>query len=41
MENKIAAENVESEIYLIRGRRVMVDRDLAKIYGVPTKRLNE
>ena len=25
----------------IRGQRVMLDRDLAMMYGVPTKRLNE
>ena len=34
-------EKVESRIYLIRGHRVMIDSDLAAIYGVTTKRLNE
>jgi hypothetical protein len=34
-------DNVESAIYLIRGRRVMLDSDLAGIYQVTTKRLNE
>ena len=29
------------KIYLIRKQKVMLDRDLAKLYGVPTKRLNE
>jgi hypothetical protein len=38
---KIARYSVESAIYLIRGQRVMLDSDLAAIYGVPTKRLNE
>src|SRR5436853_1553966 len=38
---KIDKYNVESAIYLIRGQRVMLDSDLAKIYGVTTKRLNE
>src|SRR2546430_8917410 len=33
--------NVESAIYLIRGQRVMLDSDLAAIYQVTTKRLNE
>ncbi len=33
--------NVESAIHLIRGRRVMLDSDLAVIYGVTAKRLNE
>jgi len=34
-------DNVESAIYLIRGQRVMLDSDLAEIYGVTTARLNE
>jgi len=34
-------DNVESAICLIRGQRVMFDSDLAAIYGVTTKRLNE
>jgi len=33
--------NVENLIYLIRGKRVMLDRDLAKLYGVETKVLNQ
>ena len=33
--------NLESAIHLIRGQRVMLDSDLAAIYGVTTKRLNE
>ena len=32
---------IESRIMLIRGKKVMVDADLAELYGVPTKRLNE
>ena len=31
----------EPLIHLIRGQRFMLDSDLAAIYGVPTKRLNE
>ncbi len=31
----------ERAIRLVRGRRVMLDSDLAALYGVPTKRLNE
>jgi len=34
-------EIVMSKILLIRGKKVMIDRDLAELYGVPTKRLNE
>jgi len=41
MSNLIPQEIVEKKIYLIRGHRVMLDRDLASLYGVPTKRLNE
>jgi phage regulator Rha-like protein len=32
---------IERRIYLIRGQKVMLDSDLAEIYEVPTKRLNE
>jgi hypothetical protein len=32
---------IESAIYLLRGQRVMLDSDLAAIYQVTTKRLNE
>lgn len=31
----------DSLIYVIRGQKVMLDEDLARIYGVPTGRLNE
>ena len=34
-------DSVESAIYLVRGQRVMLDSDLAAIYQVTTKRLNE
>lgn len=32
---------IENKILMIRGQRVMLDSDLAFLYGVPTKRLNE
>ena len=32
---------IEKMIYEIRGRQVMLDRDLAMLYGVETRRLNE
>jgi hypothetical protein len=38
---KLSAESVEHLIFTVRGRRVIFDADLARIYGVPTKRLNE
>jgi hypothetical protein len=34
-------QTVENAIHLVRGYRVMLDSDLAAIYGVTTKRLNE
>lgn len=34
-------EVVISKIYQIRGQKVMLDRDLAELYGVETKRLKE
>lgn len=34
-------EVVVSKIYMIRGQKVMLDRDLAELYGVETKRLKE
>ena len=44
MPNEIAvltAETIESKIYFIRGQRVMLDFDLAKIYGFTTKAFNQ
>jgi hypothetical protein len=37
----ILASTIESKIYSFRGQRVMLDSDLAELYGVNTKRLNE
>ena len=39
--NLISNEIIENAIYLIRGEKVMLDRDLAKLYGVPTGALNQ
>ena len=36
-----AIDTIRSRIFTIRGIQVMLDRDLAELYGVPTKRLNE
>ena len=33
--------NIENKILVIRGQQVMLDRDLAELYGVETKRINE
>ncbi|MDI6736573.1 MAG: ORF6N domain-containing protein [bacterium] len=41
MKELISQEVIEKKIYLIRGQKVMLDSDLAKIYGVTTTRLNQ
>ena len=37
----IPVERIASRIYLMRGEKVMLDSDLARLYGIPTSRLNE
>ena len=37
----VAPEFIERRIHLIRGVKVLLDNDLAELYQVPTKRLNE
>jgi hypothetical protein len=37
----IPCERIEKSIFLIRGQKVMLDANLAELYGVPVKRLNE
>ena len=37
----IATENIEAKILLIRGQKVMLDADLAELYGVETRVLNQ
>jgi hypothetical protein len=37
----VVVDNIEPLIKIIRGQQVMLDRDLATLYGVETKRLNE
>ena len=39
--NLILSETIENKILLIRGQKVMLDRDLAGLYEVSAKRLNE
>jgi hypothetical protein len=40
-KNKVAIPSLERAILHVRGHKVMLDSDLARLYGVPTKRLNE
>jgi len=37
----IPLEVIETKIFVFRGHRVMLDRDLAQRFGVQLKRLNE
>jgi hypothetical protein len=41
MDAIVPLEIIESRIYLIRGHKVMIDRDLAELYGVKTSNLNK
>ena len=41
MREIIPIERIAQKIYLIRGQKVMLDSDLAELYGVSTFRLNE
>jgi hypothetical protein len=37
----IPSEQIDSRIYFIRGQKVLLDRDLAELYGVETRALNQ
>jgi hypothetical protein len=39
MKPIVTAETIERKIYLVHGQKVMLDSDLAELYGVPTKAL--
>jgi phage regulator Rha-like protein len=41
MSNSIAVELIATKIFEIRGKKVILDRDLAKLYGVEAKVLNQ
>jgi len=41
MTEMVPYEQIEGKIYFIRGKKVMLDRDLAVLYGVETKVLNQ
>ena len=40
-QNEEDRTRIEERIFTIRGKQVMIDKDLALLYGVETKRLNE
>ncbi len=37
----ILSKRIENRIYFVRGQKVMLDRDLAELYGVETKALKQ
>ena len=41
MTSVVVARRIEQQIHVLRGERVMLDRDLATLYEVPTKVLNQ
>jgi hypothetical protein len=41
LKSLVPIEVIEKKILLISGQKVMLDSDLAALYGVTTKRLNE
>lgn len=41
MHKLVSTEAITSRIYFVRGKKVILDSDLAGLYGVPTKRVNE
>jgi len=41
MNNLVPEEAIEQKIFLIRGHKVMIDKELAVLYGVKTKALNQ
>jgi hypothetical protein len=41
MPNSLTANKIESRIFTIRGLQVMLDRDLAELYGVETRVLKQ
>jgi len=41
METSVPIERITGKIYLIRGQKVMLDRDLANLYEVETRALNQ
>lgn len=41
MKELVPIEIIENKILILRGQKVMIDKDLAQLYEVETKRLNE
>lgn len=41
LQTLVAEQRILNRIYVVRGQKVMLDEDLAAMYGVETRRLNE
>lgn len=41
MSNNVPQKVIESKIYEVRGSKIMLDKDLAELYGVETRTLNQ
>ena len=41
MTSPVPPERIDNRIFLLRGQKVMLDSDLAELYRVPTKVLNQ
>ena len=41
MSNNVSQKVIESKIYEVRGSKIMLDKDLAEVYGVETRTLNQ
>jgi len=41
MSNVVSFEEVEKRVLTIQGQQILIDRDVAELYGVETKRVNE
>jgi len=41
MDELLVQDEINSKILMLRGKQVMLDRDLAELYQIETRRLNE
>lgn len=40
-KNLVETQDIETRLIVLRGQKVLIDRDVAELYGVETKRVNE
>ena len=41
IKNLVETQDIETRLIVLRGQKVLIDRDVAELYGVETKRVNE